>query len=473
MTRINTNVQNLVARRTLDRNNFSLTTALDRLSTGLRINSGKDDPAGLIASEGLRVSKVAITAALHNADRANNVVGIAEAALAEINSLLLELEDLIDRSGNEAGISQSERDANQLQIDAILSSINRISGTTAFNGEKLLNGDLDFTTSSVNTAEIAALQINGAKIPDGASRMVTVRVLASAQTGQITGAGTGAGGALQSATTIEIRGQYGTEFLSFASGTSLTEMATAIDSSEELTGVTASASGGVLYLNSTEYGSDGLVNIQVLNGDFTPAGGVTSGTGVDPVVTIDGANATTKGLDASVMSGSLSLELSLSAAFSQNTGTASTFAVTGGGAKFAISPEVGLIGRETIGLGSVTTASLGDSVIGRLSTLGRGQGNDIDSRNFHNAQRIVRKTQDQISSLRGRIGAFQKDTLQTTINSLQVAFENTAAAESAIRDTDFAAETSALSRAQILVQSNVFTLQLANQLPQNALQLLG
>ena len=68
MTRINTNVQNLVAKRTLDANNMSLTTALNRLSTGLRINTGKDDPAGLIASEGLRASKVAITGAYPNAD---------------------------------------------------------------------------------------------------------------------------------------------------------------------------------------------------------------------------------------------------------------------------------------------------------------------------------------------------------------------------------------------------------------------
>ncbi len=473
MTRINTNVQNLIARRTLDANNLSLTTALDRLSTGVRINTGKDDPAGLIASEGLRASKIAITAAINNANRADHVVGIAEAALAEVNALLLELEDLIDRSANEAGLSDSERDANQLQIDTILSSINRISGTTAFNGEKLLDGNYDFTTSSVNSSQIAALQINSAKVPDGAARTVTVQVLASAQTARLSGLGGGAGGALQSATTLEVRGEYGADVLSFASGTTLSDMATAINSSQELTGVTASAAGGTLYLNSTNYGSDALVEIQVLTGDFTPTGGVVTDTGVDPTVTINGFTATTRGLEASVVSGSLSLDLSLSAAFSQNTSAAATFYVTGGGAKFAISPEVGLIGRETIGIGSVTTASLGDDVIGRLSTLSRGQTNDVHSRNYLNAQRIVRKAQDQISSLRGRIGAFQKDTLQTTINSLQVAFENTAAAESAIRDTDFAVETSSLSRAQILVQSNILSLQLANQLPQNALQLLG
>jgi flagellin len=86
---------------------------------------------------------------------------------------------------------------------------------------------------------------------------------------------------------------------------------------------------------------------------------------------------------------------------------------------------------------------------------------------------VVRSAQEQISRLRGRIGAFQKDTLQTAINSLAVSLENTAAAESAIRETDFAESTSALTRAQILVQSSTATLKLANAQPQTVLSLLG
>jgi flagellin len=475
MTRINTNIQNLIAKRTLDANNMALTTALNRLSTGLRINTGKDDPAGLIASEGLRASKVAITAAIDNARRADNVVGIAEAGLQEIAALLLELEDLVDRSANEAGLSVAERDANQLQIDSILSSINRIAGVTAFNGENLLDGNYDFTTSAINTSQITALQINSAKIPDGSYRTVTVQVLASAQAAEVIGAGTGAAGSLASATTLEVRGVYGTDVLSFGSGTTLADIATAVNASQDLTGVRATASSsGDLYFNSTSYGSEALVEVSVIGntGDFTFTG-QSMDYGVDPTVTINGANATARGLEAAVISGTISLELILDENFAQSTGTAATFYITGGGAQFAISPELGLIGRETIGIGSVSASSLGNASVGFLSTLTRGAANDIHSRNFHQAQRIVREAQDQISSLRGRIGAFQKDTLQTTVNSLLVAYENTAAAESAIRDADFAVETSALTRAQILVQSNLASLKLANQLPQNALSLLG
>ncbi|MCH7925175.1 MAG: flagellin, partial [Planctomycetes bacterium] len=141
MTRINTNVQSLIARRALDQNNSALNTSLMRLSTGLRINSGKDDPAGLIASETLRASIRAITQAINNATRADTIITVAEGGLQEISSLLLDLEALIDQSANEAGVTAQEVAANQLQIDSILQSIDRLAQTTAFGDKKLLNGD--------------------------------------------------------------------------------------------------------------------------------------------------------------------------------------------------------------------------------------------------------------------------------------------------------------------------------------------
>ena len=106
------------------------------------------------------------------------------------------------------------------------------------------------------------------------------------------------------------------------------------------------------------------------------------------------------------------------------------------------------------------------------ATLRSGSGNDLASKKFATTQRIVRAAISQVASLRGRLGAFQKDTLNTTVNSLQVARENITAAESAIRDADFAVETSNLTRAQILVSASTTVLQLANSQPQNALALL-
>jgi len=126
MSRINTNVSSIIAQRILTTQNTRLNQSLQRLSTGLRINSGKDDPAGLIASETLRAEKNAVQAAQTNVARAVNVVAVAESGLSEITTLLTDLEDLVDRSSNETGISDDERVANQQEIDLILDSINRI-----------------------------------------------------------------------------------------------------------------------------------------------------------------------------------------------------------------------------------------------------------------------------------------------------------------------------------------------------------
>ena len=115
MSRINTNVGSLLAQRVLGAQNSSLTKSLERLSTGLRINRGSDDPAGLIASENLRSEKTGITAAINNAERADQVINIAEGGLQEVNSLLLEMQSLVQSSANDAGLSLEEREANQLQ----------------------------------------------------------------------------------------------------------------------------------------------------------------------------------------------------------------------------------------------------------------------------------------------------------------------------------------------------------------------
>src|SRR5215204_1674549 len=147
MSRINTNVSSLIAQRVLRKNNDQLNRSLERLSTGLKINSGADNPAGLIASENLRAEKSGITQAIDNAGRASNIVGTAEGGLSEVSNLLTELQSLVSATANAGGLSQEEKDANQLQVDSILNTINRIAQSTAFQGKKLLNGSYDYTAS--------------------------------------------------------------------------------------------------------------------------------------------------------------------------------------------------------------------------------------------------------------------------------------------------------------------------------------
>lgn len=494
MSRINTNVQSLVARRALNLNNASLNTALERLSTGLRINTGKDDPAGLIASETLRSSLVAIGGAIENANRADTIVAVAEGGLQEVSALLLELESLIDKTANEAGLTEEEVSANQLQIDSILTSINRISDSAAFGNKKLLDGNFDFITSGVNinqptgaaTNHFSNVQINGAKVPSGTFRNVNVNVVARSQVALVSAVGAGTNGSgvrngtISRATTLQIRGNFGSDILSFASGTSIANIVTAINGSKELTGVSATASAATagpasLILQSTTYGSDAFVSVTVLENltAFTNQQASVTDNGVDGTVTINGTNAVVDGLDASVRAGSISLDVTLTPTFGSTTGGTSSFQIKGGGAVFSISPTVGLAGQETIGVKEVSTAKLGNTSDGFLATLGTGLTNDLSNKNFATGQRIVRAAINQIASLRGRLGAFQKDTINTTVNALTVARENVTAAESAIRDADFAETTSSLTRAQILVNSSTTVLQLANAQPQNVLALLG
>jgi flagellin len=128
--------------------------------------------------------------------------------------------------------------------------------------------------------------------------------------------------------------------------------------------------------------------------------------------------------------------------------------------------------KASVGIQSVSTGSLGDTNNGFLSQLASGGTASLDSSNLVTAQKIVDKAIKQVSQLRGRLGAFQKFTIGSTINSLGVAFENASAAESAIRDTDFAEETANLTRAQILAQSATTVLAQANSSPSAALSLL-
>ncbi|MCC6424090.1 MAG: flagellin, partial [Phycisphaerales bacterium] len=449
MSRINTNVSSLIAQRVLRKNNDNLNTSLQRLSTGLKINSGADNPAGLIASENLRAEKSGITQAIDNAGRASNIIGTAEGGLNEVSSLLTELQSLVGQAANSGGLSSEEVSANQLQVDSILGSINRIAGATAFQGKKLLNGDYAYTTSGVAASAFDSLQVNAAKLPDGQSVSVVISVANSATVGNLAFSGAGLAGTNN--VTLEVAGNAGTEQLSFAGSSSNTAIATAINNIKEVTGVSATASAAGIKFYSTGYGSDQFVSVKATAGTFTVTGG-TSGrdAGTDASVKVNGAAAEASGKSITYRSNNLDLEFDLSTDL--NAGATKTIGITGGGATFSLGSKVTESDKATIGINSVSTGSLGDGTIGFLSTLASGGSNALTSGNLVSAQKVLDKAIKQVSQLRGRLGAFQKFTIGSTVNSLGVAYENVSASESAIRDTDFAEETAALTRSQILSQ---------------------
>src|SRR6188768_1104979 len=185
MARINTNVASLTAQRGLSRTQKQLNQTLQRLSSGLRINRGADDPAGLIASEGLRSEISGIAQAIDNSQRASNVIATAEGALGEVASLLLNIKSLVIQAANEGALSPDEIAANQLQVDSAVESITRISNTTTFAGLHLINGSLDYITSGVDTTSIKALHIQQANFGTNTNIPVQINVVASAKTAEL------------------------------------------------------------------------------------------------------------------------------------------------------------------------------------------------------------------------------------------------------------------------------------------------
>ncbi len=482
MSRIITNVPSQIAQRILTQTNKGLNSTLERLSTGFRINRGADDPAGLIASENLRAEKVALSSAIGNAERADQVINIAEGGLTEVSNLLTELEGLVDVSANKAGLSTEEKEANQLQIDSILQTIDRIANSTSFQGTKLLNGTFDYQLTGHDTTELDEVIVNAAKIPTGSTIGVQVDVTASARTAVVfLSSGATLNNANSGSLTIEVAGNGGSQQFTFASGVAIASLATSINNFKNVTGVSASVSGAILKFNSQKYGSNQFASVTKLVGTTgivadTYAANSTAttarDTGRDATIRINGTTATTDGLTARVASASLDVEVTIDTSINTNAGS-SSFTVSGGGATFSLAPKLDLAGRASIGIGSVTTGNLGSLSNGRLSALTAGGAANVTNGNTDTAQLIVRDAISQVSSLRGRLGAFQKNTIGATIRSLGVALENTSAAESQIRDTDFAKDTAALTRAQILQSASTNVLAIANSAPQSVLRLLG
>lgn len=277
-------------------------------------------------------------------------------------------------------------------------------------------------------------------------------------------------GIAATATTIAVAGNLGTEQLSFAASAHNSAIAVAINQVKESTGVSASVlAGGSLLINSTAYGSKEFVSIKTVSGTFMNQKDL----GQDAVVNINGTSAQVDGLTAAVRTGDFDVSLTLNAGFATKQGASTNFYLTGGGAKFQLGSEVNQQGQVQIGIASVSTSVLGNAVDGFLSQIGSGGSASLISGNTVAAQRIITDAISQVATLRGRLGALQKDIINTNVNSLQVALENVTASESQIRDADFASETSAMTRAQILVQANTSVLAQANASPQSVLKLLG
>lgn len=474
MARINTNVASLTAQRGLAQSQRATSTTLQRLSTGLRINRGADDPAGLIASEGLRSEIAGINQAIDNSSRATNVISTAEGSLNEVASLLLNIKSLVVQAANSGALSADEISANQLQVDSAVQSITRIANTTTFAGLKLINGSLDYITSGVNNTQVRALSVTQANFGTRSSIPVQVDVVTSAKTAELQFRAS----SLVSAVTLELTGTEGVQTLQFTAGTKASAIAYAVNSISDTTGVTAglinpaAATSGITF-QSNGYGSRNFVSVTSQSGTFTTTdavGGAKSrAVGQNAAATVNGALTVGDGLDIKLNTSSLELNLTIDKTFGIGQ---TSFAITGGGALFQLGAKVSSNQQVSVGIQSVAASKLGDSIVGFLNDVVTGGTSSLVAGQTGAASKILETAIRQVAVIRGRLGAFEKNTLNTNVNSLNVALENVTSSESAIRDADFAAETSALTRSQILTQAGTSVLSTANSTPQQVLSLL-
>ena len=378
---INTNVASLNAQRNLNRSQGLLNQSLERLSTGLRINSAKDDAAGLAISERFTTQIRGLNQAVRNASDGISLAQTTESALGELTNNLQRIRELAVQSVN-ATNSASDRAALDAEVQERIAEVDRIAKQTNFNGVKVLDGSFGTATFQV-----------GANVGETISVSLT-------------------------------------------------------------TDVTAAALGDV----NTDVGAGfSLDDTDAVAADF-----------VDVVVTPSGGSATTVRID-----GGSSAQEAADAINGANIGGISAF-VDGGQVRILSDVAGATItetanGGKTSGLGSITTVDESANGLVTAETLA-GLGVDtVDKANFAIAR--IDSALTDVNGLRGNLGAIQ-NRFESTIVNLQTVSENLAASRGRIQDADFAAETAALTKAQILQQAGVAVLSQANAQPQLALSLL-
>ena len=460
-----------------------------QLVTGKRINSGKDDPAGLIALQGINAELRAVESSLVNNQRTDSMLTVADQAFGEVSNLLGEIQTLVQSSASDANLTAGEVAANQAQIDDALAAIDRIVNTTNFNGKRLLDGSFAIQTAGVSNTTVENLRIFS-RSQVTSDTMLNISRVASAQTATATLAGlTPAATARTSGSSqVVIAGALGTANLTIVSAQTQAQVISTINAAKDQTGVSAMVTATGIDLSSTTYGKDSFVSVSVLSGgainssygtattDGSTANdiaAVSKTAGIDANITINGQTAGSDGLDIVYSANGLSLGFTLSESFGSGemASTAASFTVKAeGGATFQLGTTSST--RATIGIDSLASYNLGGgNGTAKLSELQSGGAVDLRT-DVAGALDSVRSAISQLASTQGRIGGFQKFQVGSAINSLQAAQTGLTDAAIAIGDTDFAMATADLNRQQVLMQSGIALLGVANQRAAQILSLL-
>jgi flagellin len=476
--RINTNTTAMNALSNLNNSADSLNQSIQRLSTGLKINSASDNPAGLIVSEGYKAQLTGMNQAIQNSQDAMNYTKTAEGALSEVNNLLNDARGLAVAAGNTGTLSSSAVQANQSQLQSIVGSITRIAQTTSFGTKKLLDGSSGVNAAVTDGAKVASINIGGqvgtsTAVTSNGSVAITVTqaatqaVVASKSFGadDTVAVGTAGGFTLN-----------GVSFTAAATDT-VAQTAAKINAASSQTGVIAVTNNtGTITLQSVAYGSQARIDLTDSSGVLKAAAGYTTNSGVAAEAQVSvsggatalftGSQGAADGLTLSDASGN---SIRLNQAGNATSVTNATIGqVVVGNAQFQIGGNAGQ--TTSLSLGNFAASNLGSGAVTGLNL------SNLDlttASGATNALQVIDAAISQVATSRGNIGSFQTNVLQANITSLTSAQQNLSATESSIADTDIAAEMTNFTKQQILQSAGLSVLAQANQAPQSVLKLLG
>jgi flagellin len=476
--RINTNVSAMNALRNVSMAGDQFAQSIVRLSTGMRINSAADDPAGLIISESFRAQLTGIDQAMRNSQDAINYAKTAEGALDEVNKLLLDARGIAVAAANTGTLTSTQIQANQNQLASIVTSISRIAQQTQFGTKKLLDGSSGVSSTVTNAGLVSSISISGEFGGQALSANGSVVMTVNAASTQATLASRDFGADDTTALGAANAGSFTINGVTII-GTATDNAATVRDKINAVsaqTGVVATTNNtGVISLNSTGFGSGSHIDLSDSTGAIRNGGaGYTSALGTDgnATLTINGVSslftASRNGTDGLTFSDSTGNSIHLTSG-ANNAGTVNQTIgqVTVGAAQFQIGGNAGQ--TTTFSLGNFAASQLGANAVAGLNM------SNLDlttAAGATNALAVIDASIDQVSKSRGDIGNFQRNILESNIRSLGTAKENLSATESSIRDTDVAAEMTTFTKLQILQQSGMSVLAQANQAPQAVLALL-
>ncbi|MBB1519629.1 flagellin [Aquipseudomonas guryensis] len=524
---VNTNVASLNTQRNLNTSSKGLDTSLQRLSTGFRINSAKDDAAGLQISNRLTSQINGLNVATRNANDGISLSQTAEGALQQSTGILQRMRDLALQSANGSN-GASERAALQSEVAQLQQELNRIADTTSFGGRKILDGTFGSQSFQVgaNAFETISVSIGAA----GASRIGASRFnssvadttnsqdgIAASAVADFAAYTTAYGYASSPATSdgLTISGKLGDASVALNDGSSARELAEAVNGVSGSTGVTATARTSARLENLTGtttdpgtisftlYGSNNAeesdgVAISASISDWSDLSALadeinkeTGRTGISAKINNDGTVEMTSERGDDIVITEWAAEVEGGAAVGADLQSLSFNGDNGVDDLEDASDLVGAVATLAAGAGAVSVGQVRfesadafqvenfDSIDGGVqaasvfSNLEAVDSVDIStSIGAQNSLGIISAAISNIDSQRAQLGAVQ-NRFENTISNLQNIGENASAARSRIRDTDYAAETSELTKNQILQQAGTAILAQANQLPQAVLSLLG